>query len=105
MKYINKDIYLLEEKLSLASQVGGHFLLETKLLWAWSEQLNKFIQNVNKQYENNLNTLMDEFTDGQHLRTRKTSPVVVTKKDHGVSIKVYTESLTKNKKAQVYGRL
>ena len=35
-------------KKSLASKVQGHFILENKLLWAWSEQLNKFIQNVNK---------------------------------------------------------
>ena len=70
-----RRIYQYQKEKSLNSKVKGHFQLETKLLWAWSEQLNTFIQNVNKQYENNLNTLMDQFTDGKNLCEYKTPPV------------------------------
>ena len=92
---MNNDIYFLEVTLALAAQLRGYFLLETKLLQEWSEKLNKFVQNVNKQFDNSLTKLMDKFIDGQNLRTRKTPPVVVTENDHVVVRKVYTEYLTK----------
>ena len=68
------------------------------MVWAWSEELNTFIQNVNKQYDNNINTLMNKFTDGKTLHARITPPFLVTEKYQVVSSKVYTELLTKKQK-------
>ena len=80
------------------SEIQNHFLIETQLVWAWSENFKNFIQNVNQQYENNLDILMNKFTEGTTLRARVTPPVIVTEQDHVNSRNFYTEYLTKKKK-------
>ena len=54
-----------------SSKIQNHFLLETQLVWAWSANLNNFIQNINKQYETNLRILMNTFKLGTNLSTLK----------------------------------
>ena len=49
LEYMNNYINFLEGSLTLAAQLRGNLLLETKLLWAWSDQLHKFVQNINKK--------------------------------------------------------
>ena len=89
LDFMNNDISRLKGRLN--SDIQNSFLLETKLVWAWSENLNNFIQNVNQQYENNLDILMNKFTDGTSLRARITPPaVIVTEQDHVNARKMYT---------------
>ena len=68
MEYIKKYKAIIEDKLCVNYGIDVIFLLETKILWEWSEKLHIIIDYVNNQYQKYLNTLKNKFTDGISLR-------------------------------------
>ena len=89
---------IIEDKLCVNYGIEGIFLLETKILWEWSEKLHIIIDYVNNQYEKYLNILKIKFTDGKQLRQLIqfiTPPVLVSDKKYVLARRAYTQSLYK----------